>query len=239
MDKILDLLPMDISTFPCPSTSSLQTLVDDNDLRVIYSDGWFKGGLPGLECGGTTHSSNGPNATAILSFNGTGVQVYGTVGGAAPQSKDSVSSASTYQVDDLPASTFVFLGSKQINYRTQIYASPLLSPGNHTLLITALQGNDVWLDYILYYSSNESVPNSSETSNPSSAPSSSETPGPSSAANTTHKAPPDVGIVGGVLGSVVAILLVLILVLLRGRKHILRSKSDIPTPASDLQMVKG
>ncbi|KAF9073904.1 hypothetical protein BDP27DRAFT_241801 [Rhodocollybia butyracea] len=167
------------------------------------------------------HSSNGPNATAILSFNGTGVQVYGTVGGAAPQSKDSVSSASTYQVDDLPASTFVFLGR------------------NHTLLITALQGNDVWLDYILYYSSNESVPNSSETSNPSSAPSSSETPGPSSAANTTHKAPPDVGIVGGVLGSVVAILLVLILVLLRGRKHILRSKSDIPTSASDLQMLKG
>ncbi|KAF9049680.1 hypothetical protein BDP27DRAFT_1454715 [Rhodocollybia butyracea] len=125
------------SSFPCPPTSSLQILVDDSDPRILYSeDGWFDGGTSGFECGGTTHGNNGTNATATLNFNGIGVQVFGTIGDA-PTSGDG-SPSSTYQIDDLAASTFNFEANGQNNYRIQFYSSPLLNSGNHTLVITAL-----------------------------------------------------------------------------------------------------
>jgi hypothetical protein len=69
MGEIPNLLMSD-STFPCPSTSSLQALVDDRDPRIIYSDNWFEAGTPGFECEGTTHGAEGANATATLNFNG-------------------------------------------------------------------------------------------------------------------------------------------------------------------------
>ncbi|KAF9073909.1 hypothetical protein BDP27DRAFT_1416607 [Rhodocollybia butyracea] len=208
---------MNSSAFPCPITSTLYTLVDDSDPGIIYSDGWFTGGLIGSECKATTHGTfNKPNVTAMFHFSGVGVEVYGTVG-----NKDG-SPASTYQVDDLPAHTFFFSANNQSNYRTQFYASPLLSPGNHTLLITALgnDGSQVWLDYILYYpSSNESlVSNSSSQPGPSLSPSVTSEP----SAVTNSNAPSVVEIVGGVLGGIVGILLVLIfayILLLRRRKN--------------------
>ncbi|KAF9049672.1 hypothetical protein BDP27DRAFT_1373628 [Rhodocollybia butyracea] len=204
MDKVLELtLPMNSSTFPCPSTSSSETLVDDSDPRISYL--------------------------------GIGVQVYGTVGDAVPQSQPgSGSPASTYQVDDLPTSLFVFPGNNQNNYGIQFYASPLLDPGNHTLLITALgnNGSELWLDYIVYFSAldsstNESVPNSSETPSP---PASSSSPKPgSTATNTTHKTSPKVEIISGVLGSVMGFFLVLVLAyIIRRRRNTLRSRYPSP-----------
>ncbi|KAF9049675.1 hypothetical protein BDP27DRAFT_1155123, partial [Rhodocollybia butyracea] len=134
--------------------------VDDSDPRIAYSaDGWFTGGSSGLECNATTHGSNGTHATASLSFTGVGIQVFGTVGAvneSQPGSNGSGSPASTYQIDKSPATTFVFPANNQANYRTQFYASPLLEPGSHTLVITAIgnNGSQLWLDYILYYPSN-------------------------------------------------------------------------------------
>ncbi|KAF9073905.1 hypothetical protein BDP27DRAFT_1359796 [Rhodocollybia butyracea] len=188
---------------PLSSTSSSETLVDDSDPRISYL--------------------------------GIGVQVYGTVGDAVPQSQPgSGSPASTYQVDDLPTSLFVFPGNNQNNYGIQFYASPLLDPGNHTLLITALgnNGSELWLDYIVYFSAldsstNESVPNSSETPSP---PASSSSPkSGSTATNTTHKTSPKVEIISGVLGSVMGFFLVLVLAyIIRRRRNTLRSRYPSP-----------
>ncbi|KAF9049676.1 hypothetical protein BDP27DRAFT_1434069 [Rhodocollybia butyracea] len=184
--------------FPCPpTTSSLQTLVDDSDPRISYSDGCST------------------NVTATLNFNGIGVQVFGTVGNA------NGSPSSTYQIDDLPSSTFVFQANGQNNYRIPFYVSPLLNEGNHTLVMTALGNSNsrIWLDYIL--STNGLASSSSETSIPSASASLTLTP---SSTNTT-------AIVGGVLGSVVGIILVIIFayfMLRQRRKHADRSVTITP-----------
>ncbi|KAF9066940.1 hypothetical protein BDP27DRAFT_1296767 [Rhodocollybia butyracea] len=210
------------SPFPCPPASSFQTLVDDNDPRITYSDGWLVEGAPGFECEATAHGANGVSVTATLDFNGVGVQVFGTVG------VGDGSPSSTYQLDNLPASTFVFTENGQQNYRVPFYASPLLNAGNHTLVITSLGTNNsrIWLDYILYYpATNELVSNSSETSIPltSTSPTSASSSATSSATSMTHGASTNtVAIVGGVLGSVVGIILAIIftsIILQWRRKH--------------------
>ncbi|KAE9406493.1 hypothetical protein BT96DRAFT_987632 [Gymnopus androsaceus JB14] len=64
----------------CPPNTTSQILVDDTDPRIIYSDGWIEAGVVGSECDGTVHGSNSiPGATASFSFEGTGIEVYGTV----------------------------------------------------------------------------------------------------------------------------------------------------------------
>ncbi|KAF9068456.1 hypothetical protein BDP27DRAFT_1421817 [Rhodocollybia butyracea] len=192
------------STFPCPPASSLQTLVDDNDPRISYSGGWIDGGDPGFECKGTTHGAEGANVTATLNFNGVGVQVFGSIGFAANDGSPS----STYQVDNLPASTFVFNANGQNNYRVQFYASPLLNAGNHTLIITSLGNNNsrIWLDYILYYPTTNSASNLSATSTPSGSASSATFSPTSDTDTTTHRASDRVALIAGaVVGSVAGI----------------------------------
>ncbi|KAF9073898.1 hypothetical protein BDP27DRAFT_1155369, partial [Rhodocollybia butyracea] len=123
--------------------------VDDKDPRIIYSaGGWTEAGALGFECDTTSHGSNGANATATFSFNGVAVQVFGTVSANS-------SPMSTYQVDGLPATMYIFNATGQTTYRVQFYTSPLLSTGNHTLIITALENDNfrLWLDYVLYYPS--------------------------------------------------------------------------------------
>ncbi|KIK56889.1 hypothetical protein GYMLUDRAFT_776155 [Collybiopsis luxurians FD-317 M1] len=150
--------------FPCPSTSSLQALVDDTDVaRIRYSDGWFTSGTEGLECNGTTHGSAhqaGTQTTATFDFEGVGVQVFGTIGpGGIP--------TSTYQVDDLPVFTFTFNSNTgtNTNYRVQFYTSPFLEAGNHTLVISSIGegSSQMFLDYIIY----NPVPSASTSTLPS------------------------------------------------------------------------
>ncbi|KAF9068452.1 hypothetical protein BDP27DRAFT_1364031 [Rhodocollybia butyracea] len=197
--------------FICPSTSSLQTLVDDNDPRIIYSDGWVKGGEAQFECNGTTHAhaAGSANITATLKFSGVGIQVFGTITAAAPPSDGSPSSI--YKVDDLPASTFSYSTHGGDYYRFQLYASPLLKAGNHTLLITFIgdnQSRGTWLDYILYFpSTNELTSISSEAPTPSA--SIAPEPYANSSTNITHSSCPNVGVItSGVLGGVLGIFLV-------------------------------
>ncbi|KAF9068455.1 hypothetical protein BDP27DRAFT_1448331 [Rhodocollybia butyracea] len=188
----------------CPLTSSLQTLVDDSDPRIIYSDGWIEGGFFGRECQNTTHGFGGPNATATLNFSGVGVQVFGTISsGVAPPSDGSPSSM--YQVDDLPPSSFVYNETIQPYFRLQLYASPLLNAGNHTLLITSIGSNQsrgTSLDYILYF------PSTNELTSVSSASIAPEACISDPSTNITHSSSPNVGVItSGVLGGVLGIFL--------------------------------
>ncbi|KIK56888.1 hypothetical protein GYMLUDRAFT_1012313 [Collybiopsis luxurians FD-317 M1] len=135
-------------SFPCPSTSLSQVLVDDMDLAHIqYADGWGLDGNKDFECNGTTHGAiNGKSTTATFWFEGVGVQVFGTIGtGSSP--------ISTFQVDNLPAYTFSLDSkAKATLYGIQYYTSPPLEPGNHTLVIASIwQGStQMFLDYIVY-----------------------------------------------------------------------------------------
>ncbi|KAF9078667.1 hypothetical protein BDP27DRAFT_1356482 [Rhodocollybia butyracea] len=136
--------------FPCPPISSLQTLVDDTDPRIVYSDGWSTAGSAGLECNGTTHASfhvAGTSTTATFTFEGVGVQVYGTIATTG-------SPTTTFQVDDLPLYTFTFNTNTggQTSYRVELYTSPFLEPANHTLIISSIGDTspEIFLDYITY-----------------------------------------------------------------------------------------
>ncbi|KAE9406486.1 hypothetical protein BT96DRAFT_915428 [Gymnopus androsaceus JB14] len=139
------------------SSSGTTILVDDADPRIVYSAGWLKEGLPGLECEGTTHGSNFiPGATATFTFEGVGVQVFGSVGSPDGSPK------STYQVDGAVPSTFTFNANGLNNYHLNFYSSPALDPGNHTLIMTSIGNNttEIFLDYIVY----NPMPSSSSTS---------------------------------------------------------------------------
>ncbi|KAJ3806814.1 hypothetical protein EV368DRAFT_83012 [Lentinula lateritia] len=139
------------SSFPCPLLSSSDILVDDADPRIVYSSGWIVGGRTGLECEATTHGSNNTmNSTAIFTFEGVGVEVFGTIGVIS-----ATSFASNYQIDNLPNSQSIFATNGQINFRVPFYKSPSLEAGNHTLTITVPPGDTssslLYLDYIIYH----------------------------------------------------------------------------------------
>ncbi|KAE9406485.1 hypothetical protein BT96DRAFT_254697 [Gymnopus androsaceus JB14] len=195
---------MTSSSVACPPNSTSQILVDDTDPRIVYSAGWVEAGTPGSECDGTTHGSNFiPGATATFTFEGVGVQVFGTVG-----SPDG-SPTSTYQVDGAVPSTFIFNANGITNYRVLFYSSPALDSGTHTLVMTSV-GNDtteIFLDYIVY----NPMPSSSSTSSlisigavPSNDPAT--TPIPSASAG--HAESSSVGaIAGGAVGAVAGLVL--------------------------------
>ncbi|KAJ3771109.1 hypothetical protein FB446DRAFT_846559 [Lentinula raphanica] len=153
-----------MTSFPCPLLTSTQVLVDDADSRILYSPAWKLGGTPGFECDSTTHISNFTViSTATLTFVGIHVEVFGTT------SSSQQGLTSTYQVDDLPISTYTFPVNvnSQTNYRVPFYLSPLLELGNHTLTIVVPPGDDadqLYLDYIIYDSGPASTLSSSSVS---------------------------------------------------------------------------
>ncbi|KAJ3738197.1 hypothetical protein EV360DRAFT_58343 [Lentinula raphanica] len=171
-----------MTSFPCPLLRSTQVLVDDGDPHILYSPGWGRAGTIGFECNSSTHESNYTvNSTAIFTFVGdcTGnyIEVFGTVG-ASQKAPTSI-----YQVDDLPISTYTFPVNGQNNYRVPFYLSPLLELGNHTLTIIVppgKDGNQLYLDYIIYDSSGPTSISSSVAPTPFPTPISSPTPESSS-----------------------------------------------------------
>ncbi|KAE9406464.1 hypothetical protein BT96DRAFT_253884 [Gymnopus androsaceus JB14] len=206
----------------CPPNSSSQILVDDTDPRIVYSAGWIEGGNPEWECEGTTHGSNSiPGVTATFTFEGVGVQVFGTVG-----STDG-SPTCTYQVDSAVPLTFTFNANGMTNYRVPFYSSPALDPGTHTLVMTSIGNHttQIYLDYIVY----NPIPSSSSTL---SLISTSET---SSSDPTTTSPPPDssgnaasssVGaIAGGVVGAVGGLVLGIVLMYFFMRRRNRKSKA--------------
>ncbi|KAI0063906.1 hypothetical protein BV25DRAFT_371890 [Artomyces pyxidatus] len=132
--------------------NSSTQIVDDNSPSISYSPptAWSLGGTDN-EYDGTTHGFFGINtakSTASFQFNGSAVEVHGTVGPT-----DGVPSA-TYQIDNNPPVTVVNNVEAVTAYNLLFYKSPPLDPtATHTLVITPI-GNDsdthYWLDYILF-----------------------------------------------------------------------------------------
>ncbi|KAJ3738109.1 hypothetical protein EV360DRAFT_90820, partial [Lentinula raphanica] len=143
-----------MTSFPCPPLTFSQVLVDDSDSHIQYSPEWQLEGAPGLECHGTTHVpqiNSTVNSTAVFSFVGVHVEVFGTIG------VQKTAPTSMYQVDDLPISTYTFPLNGVVNYRVPFYLSPLLELESHTLTMVVPPGDaQIFLDYIVYDSGLES-----------------------------------------------------------------------------------
>ncbi|KAE9406492.1 hypothetical protein BT96DRAFT_987631 [Gymnopus androsaceus JB14] len=204
----------------CPPNTTSQILVDDTDPRIIYSDGWSGAGTVGNECDGTTHDSNFiPGATASFSFEGTGIEVYGTVPATI------FTPTASFQVDN-QNSTFSFPGDNAVHYRTIYYTSPSLTAGNHTLSMTVTSNSStkLYLDYLVYspiLSTSSTIPQSAASTTVTSTTSTGLAVGDSS--SQSHPASRVGAIIGGIFGGIVvgiALGILLMCILLRRSRKI-------------------
>ncbi|PIL37745.1 hypothetical protein GSI_01439 [Ganoderma sinense ZZ0214-1] len=180
--------------------SSDWVLVDDPDPRIQYSPGWqaFENGS---ELDGTKHGAAAAGLTATFTFTGTQVIVVGSLG--------------SVDVHGIPTSRYTLDGSDVGSYTAPVvapgffrlnvtfFSSRTLAPGDHTLVITNVNGtspNVFWLDYVEYIASAASTTttSSSSSSSPSSSsltttPATSSSPSSSSSSSqqlTTSSTPP-------------------------------------------------
>ncbi|TFK82973.1 hypothetical protein K466DRAFT_590100 [Polyporus arcularius HHB13444] len=154
-------------------------LVDDTTHAVQYAPGWIWDQLVD-EVDGTRHGAAKEGLTVSLGFSGTGIAVVGTLGSSDTNGQPRTSYAidgsvvSTYNAPNTP--------SGQTHYNVTFFSTRNLSPGDHEIVITNLDGtnpNHYWLDYFLIYKS----PPANSDPVPSSQPPS---PPPSSMTTTSH-----------------------------------------------------
>ncbi|KAF5376680.1 hypothetical protein D9615_007889 [Tricholomella constricta] len=126
------------------------TLVDDSDPSVQYGGHWIRFGGPD-EFQQTTHSTNEVGAQATITFTGSSIEVFGTIGYGTGD--PSLASVTSYTLDGDPSTTTEFVATlgSVVLYRQLHYSSPRLA-GNkqHTLVITytAANKNKLWFDYV-------------------------------------------------------------------------------------------
>ncbi|KAI0334332.1 hypothetical protein GY45DRAFT_28953 [Cubamyces sp. BRFM 1775] len=195
--------------------------VDDNDRRISFSDNWGQSNASAAY-NGTLHYATPRGATVTFSFNGTFVAVIGGQGDTSSFGWPSTS----YTIDGKLAETYNLatsghsLSPTDFDYNVTFFSSSELDPGEHTLVITNLNGtwpNTYWFDYIQYLppgsttTTTSSMPTSSPTSS-GAPPKSSGTSGSASSANTgspeasSSRHSTNVGaIIGGAIGGAVLV----------------------------------
>ncbi|TFK21021.1 hypothetical protein FA15DRAFT_99468 [Coprinopsis marcescibilis] len=170
--------------------------VDDRSPAVFLEGRWNFDGDE-LEFQGTT-SRGGGGARATFTFNGTSVQVYGTIG---VRGDDIPAPEASYVVDGDSRTFGQFVGQvmNRPQYSQLLYRSPPLTDGPHNLIIYGMNNGRLWIDYYEV----DGVPNPTrlistgiEQSQPTSAPRA----GSGSGNNTTVLA------LAGVLGGLLAII---------------------------------
>ncbi|KAH9854822.1 hypothetical protein C2E23DRAFT_39817 [Lenzites betulinus] len=132
------------------ASSNPLVYVDESDPRIVYSDGWAL--YPStVAYGGTLHFAVDAGTTASLTFNGTRVGVYGC-GGDTNQygwpEESFVVDGKTYLIRTDPTAT----PNTQF-FNVSFFTSPALDPGEHTLVVTNINGtapNRLWLDWFWF-----------------------------------------------------------------------------------------
>ena len=169
--------------------SSDWVLVDDADPRIQYSPGWqaFENGS---ELDGTKHGAAAAGLTASFSFTGTSCAVLlrphtfplrnGTMAGTQVIV---VGSLGSVDVHGIPTTLYALDGVEAGSYTAPVvdpgffrlnvtfFSSKTLAPGDHTLVITNVNGtspNVFWLDYLEYIPSVASTTTTSTSSSSSS-----------------------------------------------------------------------
>ncbi|KAI9059990.1 hypothetical protein FKP32DRAFT_1679281 [Trametes sanguinea] len=125
--------------------------VDDSDPNVVYSGDW---GVSNTQYAwhGTLHAASEEGATASLTFKGTWISV---VGGGGDTNQFGYPSTS-YVIDGKNYKTLqTGADASHDTYfdNVTMFTSPTLDAGEHTLVITNLNGtkpNTFWLDYFWY-----------------------------------------------------------------------------------------
>ncbi|RDB17574.1 hypothetical protein Hypma_001142 [Hypsizygus marmoreus] len=118
--------------------------IDDEDSRIQYSVGQWKltDGKPD-EFHNTSHRTRKGGATATLIFNGSAVDVYGTLPNAQPA--DTVAS---FTIDGINFATITLPRSPVVAYRQLLFTASNLDDGQHTLIVTCVaDGGPLQLDY--------------------------------------------------------------------------------------------
>ncbi|KAG6855512.1 hypothetical protein H0H87_001803 [Tephrocybe sp. NHM501043] len=119
-------------------------IVDDTDSRVKFSKQWFISGGDN-EYDSTTHGTRTAGQTVTFTFSGSSVAVYGTISDTGAYKDPPVS---TYSIDGSTPYTFTAGTYSKPQYKQRYFASPKLSDGEHTLVITStLELAFFWIDY--------------------------------------------------------------------------------------------
>ncbi|KAK7683049.1 hypothetical protein QCA50_013721 [Cerrena zonata] len=144
-------------------TNTTSTVVDDLSFDIHYTAGWYYQPSDG-ENGGGSHMTNRTGSQAVFQFNGTGIEVWGTIG--------------AWNVVGIPTSQYELTNQTVVKYRppsmapgvkgskSLFYRSPILEYGPYTIKIINL-GNETHdsifgFDYFIY-----SIKAPSSTSDPS------------------------------------------------------------------------
>ncbi|KAF9457150.1 hypothetical protein BDZ94DRAFT_1176202 [Collybia nuda] len=197
-------------------------IVDDRDPRVKYSDGWAPSG-GNHEFGGTTHGTFLAGSKATFTFNGSSVEVYGTMG---IDHKDPP--VSTYSLDGSSLQTFNPPLPNAIQYQQLFFKSPTLDDKQHVLVVTStISETAFWLDYFRIASNSISSPLSDPVSSVTPTTLSTSSPSVSGMPPTTPTNTPKLSInrtliaaiAGGVAGGVLLVLLVFFFVFCYRRKR--------------------
>ncbi|KAF5376120.1 hypothetical protein D9615_007671 [Tricholomella constricta] len=215
-----------------PASQNKPLIIDDTDAMVKYSGYWFVAGvLEGNQA--TSHGTQNKGATALLTFTGTAISVYGTITEAH---QDVSSRVSTYSIDGAGLTTFTSPQPKSILYKQLFFQSPQLPHGQHTLVVTAGTGDaPFWLDYFEVYNPSASTRTyrhgSTFISPPSSEPSDPSTNHPVQLASKTSSHAG--AIAGGVIGGLAALgVLITFLIIRRRRKSPAAYIPTAPNPGT-------
>ncbi|KAI0658695.1 hypothetical protein C8Q70DRAFT_182730 [Cubamyces menziesii] len=135
------------------TTQNAWVYVDDADTRIQYSDNW---GVSSIQYAydSTLHAASVKGATAAFTFTGIGVSVTGGQGDVQQYGWPS----SSYAIDGKVYETYNVVDAhlsdpSAFSYQTTYFTTQDLSAGQHTLVITNLNGtspNTYWIDYIAF-----------------------------------------------------------------------------------------
>ncbi|KAJ6530949.1 hypothetical protein DFH09DRAFT_1409625 [Mycena vulgaris] len=131
-------------------------IVDERDPLVHYAGAWNDGGVS-EEFDSTTRWSAIQGSTASFTFVGSSVAVFGTVAALNPPQ-----SSLTFLVDNSIQGTYTPPANMPADiHHEELWASPTLSSGSHTLVITqtaAQAAGVIFLDYIMYNTTSAAGP---------------------------------------------------------------------------------
>lgn len=140
-------------------------IVDDTDSRISYNGNWqLLGALSETshEYNGTIHRGDTNGQSISYSFSGTGISVYGSLDAPAIKGLPGV----TFQVDNITPQLINSTGSLtwdigSLTTHVQLYQSPNLVSGSHTLTITVtnttVNGPFFYLDFFTIATGRDSV----------------------------------------------------------------------------------
>ncbi|KAF7341651.1 hypothetical protein MSAN_02063100 [Mycena sanguinolenta] len=151
-------LPFPSFLFPLWSSRGMTAnvaIVDESDSLVTYVGTWVTGGVP-VEFKETTKVSPVQGSTASFTFEGTSIGVYATVAAVNPPDATVV-----FVVDNSISGTYTPPGNMTSDiHHQELWTSPTLADGTHTLVITqtqAQQAGVIFFDYFLLNTSSTAV----------------------------------------------------------------------------------